>query len=141
MKHGIYSQNSIYLFPEHVGDLSAGRAVTTTTRFSRNAAGKSQTLARRGRLTAQTYTIQYTITRTTAGSLELAMYKAEELNGAMGNLFWRDHDLGLVVVESVGISCLMDSAGVAECTIALNLREGVMRQAYKSVSIQTYKGV
>lgn len=138
MKHGIYTDNDVFEFPTMVGDFSAGRSVSVTDRFSKNT-GKSQTLARRNRLQAMTYTVQYTLNRTTGANLEILMYKAEEMNGKSGSLFWHNRDYGLVVVESVGISCILDVDGVAECTFAFDLREGRMPNIQRSVSIKTQK--
>ena len=136
-KHGIFSDSMSFQFPDFSGDLSCGRSVSTTTRFSRNANGKSQTLARRQRLQAQSFTANMDVNRTTAGNIEIFVANAESMVGVTGELFWRGVDLGLVVVESVGISCILDNGGIAACSLAFNMKEGIIRTGYREVSIST----
>jgi hypothetical protein len=137
MQHGIFSNEISFKFPQITGDLSAGRSVSTNARFSRNANGKSQTLARRGRLQAQSFTVNLSVNRTIAGNIELYISEAESIVGCAGELFWCGVDFGLVVVESVGVSCVLDNDGIALCSIALNLKEGIIRTGYREISIST----
>lgn len=136
-KHGIYSEGISLQFPTFSGDLSGGRSVSVKTRFSRNANGKSQTLARRERLQAQTFTVNFEVNRTTAGNVEIYVANAESIVGVACELYWRGADLGLVVVESVGVSCVLDNDGIAACSLAFNMREGIIRSGYREVSIST----
>lgn len=136
-KHGIYSDSGSFQFSGFSGELSGGRSVSVKTRFSRNANGKSQTLARRGRLQAHSFTVNFEINRTTAGNIEIYVANAESMVGVAGELFWQGVDLGLVVVESVGISCILDNGGIAACSLAFNMKEGIIRSGYREVSIST----
>ena len=119
---------------------SVGETLQTTSKFSKDYSGTSQSLTRCQRAQAKTYSINYNLSTPEYLDLFKELGYIESCVGRIGHLYFNGIDFGLTIINSAALSLAIDCASIIT-SIAVTLNVTEAREPVKKPPVKQIKNI